>query len=191
MNLLAEASMAGSGGGWILDVIFFALILIGLIIGCTRGFVRGVCKLGGTLLAVVLAFSMCTPLQAALESSFGLTTAIANGVGNETLAGWLSIVICFIGLLVVTKLAAWLIGKLARVLVEKSKVLNVTDRILGGILGLGEALLLILVLLTVCHWINADFINEFIQSSVVVKSIYTSEWFIEATNLPGRIINRM
>lgn len=188
MNILAEG---GFSAGMVLDIVFFVVILIGLVIGCVRGFVRSVCKFGGTILAIVLAFSMCTPLQASLESTFGLTTAIANGVGNETVAGWLSIAICFVGLLVLTKLAAWLIGKLARALVGKSAALGVVDHILGGIMGLCEALLFILLLLTVLHWINVDIVNDFIQTSVVVKSIYTSTWFIEATNLPGRIIGQI
>ncbi len=180
MNLLADSA----GIGWIADIVFFAIVLIGMIIGIKRGFVRGICKLGGTLLAVVIAFSFCTPLQAWLESAFGFTTLIQNGIGNATLAGWLSIATCFVGLLILTKLAAWLIGKLAQAIVGSSGGLAAVDRILGAVLGLAEAFLFCFIVLTVFHWLNIAAVNDFIASGFVVKAIYTSPWFIDATHLP-------
>lgn len=184
MELLLELT----GYGWILDVVCLVILVLGLVIGCVRGFVKGICKLGGTLLAIVLAFSLCTPLQSFLESTWGFTTLIANGVKNATIAGWISVAICFVGLFIVTKFVAWLVGKLAKALVNSSRVFAVIDRLLGGILGLAEAALVILIILTILHWINVDVINSFIEQTIVVKQIFHSGWFLQATMLPGKLI---
>lgn len=187
MSLLASSA----GTGWILDIVFFVLMLGGLLFGAVRGFVRSICKLGGTILSVFMAISFCTPLQAALEKAFGLTTLIANGIHNATVAGWIGIAICFILLLVLTKLAAWLFGKVAKALIDRSKALAIVDRVLGALIGLAEAFLLCFFLLTVLNWLNIAAVNEFIQTSFVVKGIYSSNWFLNATKLPGRIVQNI
>ncbi len=182
MNLLA------SSGAWVLDVIFFALILGGILIGVAHGFLRGVCKLAGTVFAVAFAFFFCMPMHGSLEKSFGLTTALTKAFGNATVAGWVSIAISFVALFVIVKVGAWLIGKFGTSLVERIAPLRVVNRVLGGLLGLAKALILIFLLLALCSWINAPAINECISSSAVVGSIYNWEWFRWAVALPGTAI---
>lgn len=170
MNLL-DASSA-----WVLDVLFIVILLLGILLGTWRGFVKGVCKLAGTIFAIFVALTFCNAFKNSLESAFGLTSAIANGVG-ETVANWLSIAIAFIALFIIVKIGAWLLGWIGTALVDKVSFFRVINRILGGILGLVEALFLIFLLLTICTWINADAINTFIGQSSIVNAIYEWEWF--------------
>ncbi len=226
---------------WILDLAFFAALVVGMAIGAQRGFVRGIFKLAGWLFALIVAFFFCVSFSNLLEQSFGMTTAIANGLaerfaGKEgydvgisagvagaeigtvleelgigglakliivkgfanvetvmagttaaqmlgaSLAKWISIVISFLILALVIRLAVWLVSNLFSGLIDKIKPLRVVDKFLGAILGLAKAALLIFILLLVCNWISLDAVNGFIASSKVVGGIYQSEWFAAATS---------
>ena len=169
MNLLASSA-------WVLDVAFIVILLLGILFGTWRGFIKGVCKLAGTIFAIFVAITFCNAFKNSLESAFGLTSAIAAGVG-ETVANWLSIAIAFVLLFIIVKLGAWLLGKVGTALVDKIGVFRLVNRILGGILGLAEALILIFLVLTVCYWINVESVNTFIGQSNIVKAIYEWEWF--------------
>ncbi len=174
MNLLASSA-------WILDVVFFVILILGILFGSWAGFVRGVCKLAGTIFAIFVAVTFCNAFKNSLESAFGMTTAIANGVG-ETVANWLSLIISFVLLFLIVKVGSWLLGKIGTALVNKVSVFRYINRILGGLLGLAEALFLIFLLLTICYWINAEAINNFIAQSSIVNAIYHWEWFQWAAN---------
>lgn len=174
MNLLAET------GNWIPDVVFFAILFLGLLFGVMRGFVKGICKLAGTIFAIVFGVAFCMPMKNSLDSTFGLTEAL----GGTTVAGWISVVISFIALVVIIKFGAWLVGKLGSALIDKAKPIKVVDKILGGLLGLAKALLVIFILLAILKWIGAEAIDEFIAQTTVLKGIYNSEWFATAFTLP-------
>lgn len=167
---------------WILDVVFFAILLLGLLFGSWRGFVAGVCKLAGTVFAIFVALTFCNPFKNSLESAFGLTSLIAGKLG-ETLGSWLSLAIAFVALFVIVKLVVWLLGKVGTSLIEKSAVFSKINRFLGAILGLAEAAFLVFFLLTVCYWINVDSVNAFIQQSTIVGKIYEWDWFQWAAQL--------
>ena len=51
---------------WALDLIFFLILLLGLVLGSWRGFVKGICKLAGTIFAIVVAVTFCNPFKNAL-----------------------------------------------------------------------------------------------------------------------------
>ncbi len=77
---------ATQSSAWILDVVFFVILLLGLLLGTWRGFIKGVCKLAGTIFALFVAFTFCNPFKNTLENWFGMTTAIANGMGGTDVA---------------------------------------------------------------------------------------------------------
>ena len=169
MNLLASSA-------WILDVAFILILLLGILFGTWAGFIRGVCKLAGTIFAIFVALTFCNAFKNSLESAFGLTSAIASGVG-ETVANWLSIAISAVLLFLIVKLGAWLLGKIGTALVDKISIFRAINRVLGGLLGLLEALMLIFLLLTICYWINVDAVNTFIGQSSIVMAVYEWDWF--------------
>ena len=165
-----------ASSAWVPDVIFFLVLIIGIFAGAKIGFVRGVCKIAGTVFAVFVAFTFCNAFKNTLENAFGLTSAIANGVG-ETVANWLSIAIAFVLLFVIVKIAAWLLGKLGTQLVENVSVFRIINKVLGGLLGLVEALFLVFLILTICNWINVEAVDQFIAQTKIVNAIYNWEWF--------------
>lgn len=178
MNLLAAS------GGWVLDVIFFAVIIVGIVVGVCRGFIKGICKLAGTIFAVGFAVCFCVPMENSLESTFGMTSALSEAIGNATAGGWIAVVISFVLLVVIIKLGAWLLGKIGTALVEKFAPVKAINRFLGGILGFVKALVIILLLLAICKWIGADSVNAFINSGTIVKYVYQWDWFSWAMQFP-------
>ena len=166
---------------WVLDVILFAILLLGLLFGSWRGFVKGICKLAGTIFAIIVAVSFCNPFKNALESWFGMTTAIANSIG-ETPASIVALIISFILLFVIVKLGAMLLGAFGTAIANSCKFFAMINRLLGAVLGLLEAIVIIYLILTACYWINSDSLNLLISQTSVVSVIYHSDWFIWAAN---------
>ena len=71
--LLASAS-------WIMDLLFFVVLVGGLALGVQRGFIKGICSLAGTLFSIAFAFFFCVSFELFLDNVFGMTTAISNGL---------------------------------------------------------------------------------------------------------------
>lgn len=68
---------------WTVDVLFILILVAGTAFGAYRGFISGVCKMAGTLFAIVFAIIFCVSFSNFLESLFHMTTAIANGLTNS------------------------------------------------------------------------------------------------------------
>lgn len=179
-----QTVLLASVGPWILDVVFFVILLVGVFFGAFRGFVKGICKIAGTLFSIAVAVIFCVAFSARLEAWFGLETALANAIGNATVAGWISIAISFVGLVIIVRLGSWLLGKLGKALVDKFGPLKIVDRCLGGVLGLFEGLLLAFFILAVCYWIPVASMHEYIASSTIVGKVFTWDFFLRAVTLP-------
>ena len=169
-------SMLLAAGAWALDVAFFVIIVLGIAMGVSRGFVAFLCKIAGTIFSVAIAITFCVTLQNSLESWFGMTTAIAVGIGNATIAKVLAIAISFVILVILVRLLTWLIGKLATSLIDKFAPLRFVNRLLGGIMGALAGVMLIFLLLAICHWIPAPSMHEFIHSSTVTGKVF--DWVV-------------
>lgn len=230
-----------ASSGWILDLAFFLILLLGLALGAYKGFVVGVCKLAGKIATLVFAFVFCISFANFLETCFHMTTAIANGIssaiaGNEAyavpiavdtagaeiltamegmdlngvarwfikisfakvelipagttpamligsiLAKWISVVIAFVLLILLLRLAILLIKTVFSTISKTVAPIRIVDQVLGAFLGLAKALFWIFVILLVCNWLPIEGLQNFIASSRVVGSIYTSSWFQSATS---------
>lgn len=68
---------------WTIDVIFVVLLIVGIWTGVQQGFISCVCKTAGTVFALIFAIIFCVSFSNFLESLFGMTTAIANGLTNS------------------------------------------------------------------------------------------------------------
>ena len=166
---------------WILDILLFIILLLGLIFGSWRGFVKGICKLAGTIFAIIVSVSFCNPFKNALENWFGMTTAIAAGVG-EMAASVIALVLSFLILFILVKSGALILGLIGNAVAKSCKFFDVINRLFGAVLGLIEAIFLIYLLLTICYWVGSESLNHFISQSTVVSAIYRSDWFIWAAN---------
>ncbi len=220
---------------WILDVAFFVVIIGAVALGASRGLLKCVSKLAGTLFAIVFAFAFCISFELFLENVFGMTSAIANGLvgwlsGNEALsvelggvttaeelsvfmpaffaniiagvfagqplpegstgatliapivAKWIAVAICFIALIIIIKLAVWLLAKLLTGVIENITPLRLVNRLCGAVFGGFCGCLFLFIALAICHWIPVPEMHAFISSSTIVGTIFTSNWFIEATS---------
>lgn len=172
----------------ILDGAFFLILVLGLIIGIWKGFVKQITKIAGWIFSIVVALFFCVALSNQIDKWWGLATKLGELVHNVKVGGWLSIGICFVGLVIVVRLVAWLLGWIGTKLCEASKFLGALNKIFGGIWGLFIAALIIALGLAICVWINKANVNDFINSSHVVKYIYNWKWFRNIlTLLPGMI----
>lgn len=160
---------------WILDVIFFVLLLLGCFVGAKVGLVRGVCKIAGWILSFVIPFIFCVAFKDTLENWFGMVSAIGNGIHNMKIAGWISIVISFILLFIIVRLGTFLLGLLGGALVDGVKPIAVINTILGGVLGMLEAFLVMYFLLLIFGWLPISGLHAFIENSTVVGAIYRSD----------------
>ena len=134
---------------WILDVIFFVVLIGGCLVGVKVGFVKGVCRIAGWVLSFIVPFVFCAAFKDALESWFGMVSAIQSGIGT-TIGGWVSM------------------------LTDSSKIFSASNQIFGGPLGIAEAFLFCYFLLLVCNWLPLDNVHTFIEGSTVVGAIYHS-----------------
>jgi len=116
-TLLAQAS-------WIMDVLFFLVLVGGLALGVQRGFIKGICSLAGTLFSIAFAFFFCVSFEVFLDNVFGMTTAISNGLvgafsGSEAMS---------------TPIGS---GDLAQALEEASVPSFIANAIVGAFDGMG------------------------------------------------------
>lgn len=72
-----------ASSGWILDLIFFLVIILGTAWGAYQGFLVGVGKLAGKITSVICAFLFCAAFANFLELCFHLTTGITMGIANS------------------------------------------------------------------------------------------------------------
>lgn len=168
---------------WILDVIFFVVLITGMLIGVKRGFIVGVCKVAGTVLSIAMGVLFCNGMALLLENWFGMTTALTNAINNATIAGFISVGIGFLIVFTLSKLGTWLLGRLGTALANSVKIFDVLNRLFGGLLGLFEALVFSFLILTLCYWLDQWFtipqLVEFIENSSVIGAIFKWDWFIE------------
>ena len=181
--------LLAGGGAWVLDLVFCLLLVLGVFVGVWRGFVASVIKIAGIILAVFVGVTFCIALQNALEGWFGLTSKLADLFGGHswsgTLAYWLMNIACFLVLGLLTWLFCFFVGRLGKKLVSAFGPVRIIDRALGGILGLFQAGILILLLLAICYWISTAFpaMRTFIDASTIVGKIFNWSWFQDAVRL--------
>jgi membrane protein required for colicin V production len=104
------------------DYILIAIVLVSMLFGAIRGFLRESVALLGWLVGLWLAWRYAPVLQPYLGGSLA---------GTE-LQEWVARII----LLLAAVLAAWIIGSLLGYLVQRSGLTLGVDRILGAVFGL-------------------------------------------------------
>lgn len=72
-----------ASAGWVIDLVFFLLLILGVALGAYKGFVAGLCKLAGKFVSLIIAFVFCISFANFLETCFHMTSAIAGGIGSS------------------------------------------------------------------------------------------------------------
>ena len=175
----------------ILDIILFLGILISLIIGYSRGFVKEALSIINWLLAAWLAF----------KYYFNLKTITLNFIETNIIADAISFGILFIFSIIILTILSNLISKNI-----KNSLLAPLDRIMGMIFGIIRAILLIIVLFlagnqtvwvnnTLPKWIyNAFSFPIIISTTNYLKNILPNDFFaidIKAINIQELNLNRL
>lgn len=104
------------------DYILIAIVLVSMLFGAIRGFLRESVALLGWLVGLWLAWRYAPQLQPYLGGS----------LADTELQVWVARVILLLGAV----LAAWVVGSLLGYLVQRSGLTLGVDRILGAVFGL-------------------------------------------------------
>jgi len=115
----------------LLDIAIVAILVLSLLLGVWRGFVREIFSLAGWVLAFLAANAVAAPIGDALP------TAIARPEVRVLIA----FIVVFVFTLSATALAAMLVSKLF-----KAAGLGGVDRTLGGVFGLARGVVILLAI---------------------------------------------
>lgn len=95
-------------------------------------------------------------------------------------AQWTCVAISFVALVIIMKISVLLIGKIFSSIIEKIPGLNALNKILGALLGLFEMAVLLFFVFSLLHWLAIPAVDDYLQTTYIIKHIYFSEWFASA-----------
>lgn len=156
------------------DYVVIGIIVISILVGAIRGFIKEVFSLAVWIAAFLVAFQYSGAIALLLENQIELPSARTS----------LAFVGLFVSVLVVGGLLTFLIGKL----VEQTG-LSGTDRILGGAFGGIRGLFLVLVIMLVAGLTPVPQDPWWQQSRTIQSLMPLAEW--SAKFLPDYILEHM
>jgi len=115
----------------LLDIAMVAILVLSLLLGVWRGFVREILSLAGWVLAFLAANAVAAPIGDALPSS----------IARPEVRVLIAFIVVFVFTLSATALAALLLSKLF-----KAAGLGGVDRTLGGLFGLARGVVILLAI---------------------------------------------
>lgn len=154
-----------------LDYIILAVVALGLLFGYFRGFIAQIVSLSGFLLAYLVAFffyknvapilRLAVPVPA--YENYQRYEFIVKGLNLDTyIFNALAFAILFFG----TRLAISIIGKTLNV-IAKTPGLNLINRWSGALLGLAEALLIVVIAVNVLTIAPSDDLQKLLSGSAI------------------------
>jgi len=156
------------------DYVVLGIVLLSILVGALRGFIKEVFSLAVWAAAFVIAFQYSGALALQLENHIELPSARTS--------------LAFAGLFLVVLLIGGLITFLIGKLVEKTG-LSGTDRLLGGLFGAIRGLILILVLMLVAGLTPVPQDPWWQQSRTIQSLMPLAEWSTQF--LPDYILEYM
>jgi membrane protein required for colicin V production len=115
----------------LLDIAIVAILVLSLLLGVWRGFVREIFSLAGWVLAFLAANAVAAPIGDALPTS----------IARPEVRVLIAFIVVFVFTLSATALAAMLVSKLF-----KAAGLGGVDRTLGGLFGLARGVVILLAI---------------------------------------------
>ncbi|MCD1259318.1 CvpA family protein [Paenibacillus athensensis] len=152
-----------------LDMVMLALLALALIIGYRRGFIAQIISLSGFLLAYLVAFWLYRDLAPILSQLFPVSVFesyakyefVVKGLHLDT---YVFNALAFALLFFVVKLGLTVAGKVLH-LIAKAPGLNFLNRWSGALLGLVEALLILVIAVNVMTIWPADSVQRLLSGS--------------------------
>ncbi|UJF34461.1 CvpA family protein [Paenibacillus hexagrammi] len=154
-----------------IDVAVIAIAVLGLLIGFLRGFIAQIISISGFVLAYIVAFCFYKNVSPVLRSalpvpayeSYQQYEFIVKGLNLDTYVfNAVSFALLFFG----TKLGISLIGKTLHI-IAKMPGLNAINRWTGALLGLVEALLIVVIAVNVLTITPSDMLQRELAGSVI------------------------
>lgn len=148
-----------------------SIIVLGLLIGYFRGFIAQIVSIAGIILAYLIAFYFYKDVAPLLKNAISLPTYqnyqkyefVVKGLKLDTyILNAIAFALLFFGV----KLALVIIGRALNVL-AKTPGLNAINRWSGGLLGLVEALLIVIIAVNVMTIIPSDGNQKLLASSSI------------------------
>lgn len=154
-----------------LDYVLLAVLLIGLLLGYFRGFITQIVSIAGFVLAYLVAFYFYKDTAPVLRSAIASPTYqsyeqyayIVKGLNLDTyFFNALAFAILFFGV----KIALVVIGRALNML-AKTPGINVLNRWSGALLGLAEALLIVIIAVNVMTILPSDGVQKLMAESSI------------------------
>ncbi|MGI6594525.1 MAG: CvpA family protein [Christensenellales bacterium] len=120
---------------------------------------------GSAFKLIKLERLMQKTVERSIDKDDGSSITVVSAF-SKTLTVWILIMVCFVSLLVISKIGFMVIIKLLENLIEKVSFVDTVDKVLGGIVGFIAGTLLILVVLALLQLMtdNLSFMNEVKQT---------------------------
>ena len=145
----------------IIDILIAAAILVSVVVGIFRGFVKEAISIAALLVAI----------WAALYLGPEAGNISENWFKSEELQMWFGRVLVFLVILSLGGLLGWGISKLVRL-----SVLSGMDRLLGAVFGVARGILLVAVAIIGGQFAGFDNDNWWLQSKLIPHFEVVADW---------------
>jgi uncharacterized membrane protein required for colicin V production len=154
-----------------LDYIMAALVVGGLILGYVRGLIAQIVSLAGFFIAYLIAFQFYRDLAPVLQSTFSIPASesyqqyefVVKGLHLDTyLFNALAFALLFFGV----KIVLSVVGRLLSVIAKVPGV-NLLNRWSGALLGVAEALLILIIAVNVMTILPSDPVQKLLSGSTL------------------------
>jgi len=145
----------------IIDILIAAAILVSVVVGIFRGFVKEAISIAALLVAI----------WAALYFGPEAGNISENWIKSEELQMWFGRVLVFLVILSLGGLLGWGISKLVRL-----SVLSGMDRLLGAVFGVARGILLVAVAIIGGQFAGFDNDNWWLQSKLIPHFEVVADW---------------
>ena len=145
----------------IIDILIAAAILVSVVVGIFRGFVKEAISIAALVIAI----------WAALYFGPEAGNISENWFKSEELQMWFGRVLVFLVILSLGGLLGWGISKLVRL-----SVLSGMDRLLGAVFGVARGILLVAVAIIGAQFAGFDNDNWWLQSKLIPHFEVVADW---------------
>ena len=145
----------------IIDILIAAAILVSVVVGIFRGFVKEAISIAALLVAI----------WAALYFGPEAGNISENWFKSEELQMWFGRVLVFLVILSLGGLLGWGVSKLVRL-----SVLSGMDRLLGAVFGVARGILLVAVAIIGGQFAGFDNDNWWLQSKLIPHFEVVADW---------------
>ena len=161
----------------IINIITLGFIALLCVLGMQKGFLEGIARLVGWIIALIFAVRFGPQVSDYLKETFSISASVVNIIAG---------VLVFIAVIILINILVSILKKIVKIL-----RLGFADRILGFILGGAKALIIIFIISFSIQWLPIGESNKKIitDSKVVKWSSKTMAKILSTTKIDAQIKN--